>query len=66
MDNQIAILVAANEREAVFRNEKAIKLDNLSAFLTIAARLILIKSRALLPVLHFSDDEEEAMASMGY
>lgn len=41
--------------------EESISLDNLAAFLSVAARLILIKSRALLPILEFSDEEEESM-----
>lgn len=41
--------------------EESISLDNLASFLSVAARLILIKSRALLPILEFSDEEEESM-----
>lgn len=42
-------------------DKDAISLQNLSSFLVIAARLILIKSKMLLPVLEFTDEEEEAM-----
>lgn len=38
-----------------------ISLGHLSAFLSVAARLILIKSKALLPILTFNDEEEEMM-----
>jgi segregation and condensation protein A len=36
-----------------------ITLENLADFLTVASRLILIKSRALLPSLEFSEEEEK-------
>ena len=35
-----------------------IKLEHLAEFLSVAAKLILIKSRALLPLLQFSEEEE--------
>lgn len=36
-----------------------ISLENLSQFLSVAAKLILIKSKALLPLLEFTEEEEE-------
>lgn len=39
--------------------EDHISIENLARFLSIAARLILIKSKALLPILAFTDEEEE-------
>lgn len=44
--------------------EKDIPLANLAAFLSVASRLILIKSRALLPLLRFDDEEEEAVEDL--
>ena len=41
------------------KNNQSINLGNLADFLSVAAKLILIKSRALLPVLKFSEEEEE-------
>lgn len=38
--------------------------DNLSDFLVVAARLILIKSKALLPALELTPDEEESVADL--
>lgn len=38
--------------------------DNLSDFLIVAARLILIKSKALLPVLELTPDEEESIQDL--
>jgi len=39
-------------------SQKDITLGNLADFLTVASKLILIKSKALLPVLELSDEEE--------
>ncbi len=38
--------------------------ENLSDFLVVAARLILIKSKALLPILELTPDEEESIADL--
>lgn len=46
------------------REKEAINLDNLADFLTVAAKLILIKSRALLPILQFTDEEEEEIRDL--
>lgn len=45
-------------------NKDVISLENLSRFLVIAARLILIKSKMLLPMLEFTDEEEIAMEDL--
>lgn len=63
---QVSLAQVADQYLTYIRDEEALSLENLSAFLTIAARLILIKSRALLPVLDFSDEEEEAMEDLEY
>lgn len=44
--------------------EDASSLPNLSQFLTVASRLILLKSRALLPQLTFSDEEDEEIGDL--
>ena len=41
--------------------ERNVTLENLAAFLSVASRLLLIKSRALLPVLVFTEEEEESV-----
>ncbi|MFA7209483.1 MAG: segregation/condensation protein A [Parcubacteria group bacterium] len=41
-----------------------IKLENLAEFLSVAAKLILIKSRALLPLLQFTEEEEEEIKDL--
>lgn len=58
---QVSLAKVADQFLQYLRHEESISLESLSSFLTIAARLILIKSRALLPILTFSDEEEESM-----
>jgi len=41
-----------------------VSLENLSQFLTVASKLILIKSKALLPLLRFSEEEEEEIRDL--
>ncbi len=45
-------------------NRENISLENLSQFLSVASRLILIKSKALLPLLRFSEEEEEEIKDL--
>ncbi|MEI6650652.1 MAG: segregation/condensation protein A [Candidatus Moraniibacteriota bacterium] len=54
-DQYLAFLSAERDR---------IDLANLASFLVIASRLILIKSKMLLPVLEFTDEEEEAIEDL--
>ena len=46
------------------KNSETINLENLADFLAVASKLILIKSRALLPLLEFSEDEEEEIKDL--
>lgn len=55
--------VACQYLEYIKNNEK-IQLENLADFLAVASRLILIKSRALLPTLEFSGEEEEEIKDL--
>ena len=57
----VSLAKVADQNLEYLKGEEVITLYNLSSFLSVAARLILIKSRALLPILHFSDEEEESM-----
>jgi segregation and condensation protein A len=41
------------------RNNQSVNLENLADFLSVATKLILIKSRALLPILKLNEEEEE-------
>ena len=55
--------VADQYLEYISQKEK-ITLENLADFLTVASKLILIKSRALLPTLEFSDEEEKEIVDL--
>jgi len=46
------------------KSNQNINLENLADFLAIASRLILIKSRALLPMLKFTEEEEEEIKDL--
>ncbi|MFZ2226561.1 MAG: segregation/condensation protein A [Candidatus Moraniibacteriota bacterium] len=46
------------------RDNQGIHLENLADFLSVAAKLILIKSRALLPVLKLSEEDEEEIGDL--
>lgn len=55
--------VAEQYLEHIKGNDK-IRLENLAEFLAVAAKLILIKSRALLPLLQFTEEEEEEIKDL--
>ncbi|MFA7319689.1 MAG: segregation/condensation protein A [Parcubacteria group bacterium] len=48
------------------RSNQDIHLEHMADFLTVAARLILIKSKAILPTLKFSEEEEEEIKDLTY
>ena len=48
------------------KDNQNIHLENLADFLSVAAKLILIKSRALLPILKFSEEEEEEIEDLAH
>lgn len=48
------------------RDNQNIHLEHLADFLSVAAKLILIKSRALLPIIKFSDEEEEEIRDLAF
>jgi len=58
---QVSLAQVADQYLEYIKKEENASLQNMAAFLSVAARLILIKSRALLPILDFSDEEEESM-----
>src|SRR5664280_991792 len=47
-------------------NTQNITLEHLADFLSVASRLILIKSKALLPMLEFTEEEEEEIKDLEY
>jgi segregation and condensation protein A len=63
---QVSLAQVADQYLEYLQENTAITLQHMAGFLTIAARLILIKSRALLPVLQFTDDEEESIEDLEY
>lgn len=57
----VSLAKVADQYLEYLKGEEHVTLANLASFLSVAARLILIKSRALLPILQFTDEEEESM-----
>jgi len=55
---ELSLAHVADQYLDYIKNNENINLGNLADFLTVASRLILIKSRTLLPMLKFTDDEE--------
>lgn len=58
---RISLAQVADQYVEYLSREEAVPLEERARFLDIASRLILLKSRALLPVLSFTDEEEEAL-----
>lgn len=56
---ELSLAKVADEYLEYIKKNDNIHLGSLSDFLSVASKLILIKSRALLPVLKFTDEEEE-------
>lgn len=54
----ISLAKVADQYLEYLKNKEKITLENLADFLTVASKLILVKSKALLPILEFSDEEE--------
>ncbi len=55
---ELSLSKVADEYLEYLRSSQKIKLENLAEFLDIASKLILIKSRSLLPMLQFNEEEE--------
>lgn len=61
---RVSLSKVADQYLDYLRGEENITLGHLAEFLSIAARLILLKSRALLPLLTFTDEEEESIEDL--
>jgi len=61
---ELSLAKVADQYLEHIRNNVDIHLEGLSDFLSVASKLILIKSRALLPVLKFTDEEEEEIQDL--
>ncbi len=55
---RLSLAKVADQYLEYINNKENVTLENLADFLTIASRLILIKSKALLPMLELSQEEE--------
>jgi segregation and condensation protein A len=61
---ELSLAHVADQYLEFIRQSDTIHLENLADFLAVASRLILIKSRALLPILQFSEEEEEEIKDL--
>lgn len=61
---EISLARVAGQYLEYIKNNEKIRLENLADFLAVASRLILIKSRALLPTLELSGEEEEEIKDL--
>lgn len=61
---ELSLANIADQFLEFIREKESINLDNLTDFLTVASKLILLKSRELLPVLKFSEEEEEEIRDL--
>lgn len=61
---RVSLAKIADEYLEYIGNAENITLAHLADFLTVASRLILIKSKALLPMLEFTEEEEEEIKDL--
>lgn len=61
---EISLASIADQYLGYMETRQDIPLEDLASFLSVAAKLILIKSRALLPILTFTESEEEAIIDL--
>lgn len=61
---ELSLSKVADQYLDYIKDNQNIRLEHLSEFLSVASRLILIKSRTLLPTLKFSDEEEEEIKDL--
>lgn len=60
----VSLAKVADQYLEYIKKKENITLENLADFLSIASKLILIKSKALLPLLEFSQEEEEEIRDL--
>ena len=61
---EISLAKVTDQYLTYLKNSEVISLDDLANFLIIASRLILIKSRMLLPTLELSKEEEQDIETL--
>lgn len=62
--SELSLAQVADQYLEHIRGNERINLANLAEFLSVASKLMLIKSRALLPVLEFTEEEEEEIKDL--
>lgn len=63
---ELSLAHVADQYLEHIRSNEGISLSNLAEFLSVASKLILIKSRALLPILQYTEEEEEEIKDLAY
>lgn len=61
---ELSLAKVSDQYLEYIKNNDNIQLENLADFLSVASKLILIKSRALLPMLKFSEEEEDEIQDL--
>lgn len=61
---QVSLAKVATQYLEYIKNKENITLENLADFLSVASKMILIKSKALLPLLEFSKEEEQEIKDL--
>jgi segregation and condensation protein A len=61
---EVSLAKVADDYLEYVRNEQNISLENLSEFISIAAKIILIKSRSILPTLEVTPEEEKEIKDL--
>lgn len=61
---ELSLARVADQYLEYIKNNENIALGNLADFLVVASRLILIKSRAIMPTLEITDEEEEEIKDL--
>lgn len=61
---RFSLAAVADQYLEYMSSQSSITLENMAQFLAVASRLILIKSKALLPLLEFSEEEEEEIRDL--
>lgn len=63
---RVSLSKVADQYLEYIGERKSISLENLADFLYVASKLILIKSKALIPAIELSEDEEEEIKDLEY
>ncbi len=64
--NELSLALVTDQYLNYLQNNENTTLDNLADFLSVATKLVLIKSKSLLPLLTLTDEEEEEILDLEY